>query len=289
MKLDSWDDLRVLLAVARAGSLTTGARALCVDQTTVTRRMKALEERQGIKIFHRMRGGVQLTQVGEAFVRAAMQLEERLLDLDLELSGSANELSGSVRLTLPHGFAYAWIEELADFARAHPSLQLELVVDDSFRSLTRREADVALRYARNPPDHLVGRKLGRVALAVYGAPELKGMPLEEVPWIGWEPGLVDSNTERFRRKYSPKGRYVLYANSMLVFRQAARKGRMAVLLSCLTGDAEPGLVRLTEPEVTEIPLWVLTHPDLQQSPRIRAVMDHVTEFVTAAEDRLLGR
>lgn len=286
--LDSWDDLRFVLAVVREGSLTAAARFLRVDQTTVTRRMKAIEEQQSTKLFDRLRGGVMLTPAGEAFAKAAAEVEQRLIDLDRTITGTNMELAGTVRLTLPHTFAMAWISPLTQFAREHPGLELELVVDDSLRNLTRREADVALRYAKSPPEHLVGRKLGRLALAVYGAPELRSIPVEELPWIGWEPDLKQSTTERFRQKYSPNSSYVLYATSMLVLIEAARRGHSVVVLSCLNGDADPRLVRLTEPEIGDNPLWLLTHPDLQRSPRVRTLMDYIARVVTAKRDALLG-
>jgi len=288
MALDSWDDLRFLLAVHRAGTLTGGAQALGVDPTTVSRRLRAFEDREGVELFDRLRGGVELTARGEAYAQTAADLEERVLALERRVSGTAAALEGSVRLTIPQILACAWIDELARFARAHPKLSLELVADERIRSLTRREADVALRYAKTPPEHLVGRKLGRPALAVYGAPAFRDVPVEELPWIGWEPGIgaAESILERFRRRFSPRGEYVIYATSMLVNLEAARRGVGVTVLTCLSGDVDPRLVRLTDPISEGIPLWVLTHPDLQHSARVRALVDHIVKMVADSRDRL---
>ncbi|MEO0600684.1 MAG: LysR family transcriptional regulator [Myxococcota bacterium] len=288
MNVESWDDLRLVLAVVEHQTLAGTARALGVDPSTVTRRLRACEARSGLKLFDRLRGGVSLTPAGRAFARAAQEVEDRLFALERELSVAHIELS-PVRVTLSAPLAALWIDELIELADRQPELRLELVVDDDFRDLDRREADVALRRARNPPDHLVGRRVSDVADALYGAPQLLDRPLDALPWIGWEPDLADSALELARQQYSPDQSFTLYANSLVVLLDAARKGHTAVKLACVVGDADPGLVRLTEPVVGDRPLWVLTHPDLRRSPSVRLVMDFVANLVTSRREALLGR
>lgn len=289
MRLDSWDHLRFVLAVSQEGTLTGAAKALGVDQTTVTRRLREFERRLEMKLFEGLRGGVQLTPAGEAFANAAADVEERLLTLGRHVAASGGEVAGSIRLTISHLLAATWIDEFHRFSRRYPRLQLELVVDDGFRNLTRREADVALRRIAAPPEHLVGRKLSAVADAIYGASALQQCPIEELPWIGWAPGTAPSVLEEARAQYSPGQSFSMYASSMLVLMEAARRGHTALLLSCAVGDADPGLVRLTEPMLSDKPLWVLTHPDLRQSPRVRALVDHLADFVHSQRDALTGR
>lgn len=287
MTVESWDDLRLVLAVVEHGTLTATAQAIGVDQSTVTRRLRACEARCGIKLFDRVRGGVLLTPAGQAFARAAAEVEERLFALERELSSKSAELS-PVRLTLSAPLAALWLDELVDLAKGQPLLRLELVVADDFRNLDRREADVALRRVDTPPEHLVGRRVSEVADALYGAPNLRTVPLDRLPWIGWEPDLPTSALEIARQEYAPDQPVTLYANSLVVLLEAARKGHTAVRLACVVGDADPGLVRLTEPVVSRSPLWVLTHPDLRQSPSVRLVMEYLVELVAAHQARLLG-
>ena len=135
---------------------------------------------------------------------------------------------------------------------------------------------------------MVGRKLARVALAVYGAPCMRDVPLSELPWVGWDSELQRGAIAEFRQRYSPNQDFEFYANSMMVVVEAARKAGVVTVLDCLTGDADPSLVRLTKPVVTDTPLWLLTHPDLQRSPRVRTLMDYVAGFVAASSARLLG-
>ncbi|MEM9861723.1 MAG: LysR family transcriptional regulator [Myxococcota bacterium] len=288
MHLDSWDDLRFVLAVHEEGTLTAAASALGVDQTTVTRRLRTCEEQAGRKLFHRLRGGAELTPAGEAYARAAAAIRDQLFALEREVSAERQEL-GPVRLTISNTLAALWLDELVGFAKGREGLRLELIVDDSIRNLSRSEADVAVRWVEQPPEHLVGRKIGRMAHALYGAPELLNLSLSDLPWIGWEPDLKDSALERARRQYSPTQPFSLYANSLLILLEAARRGHTAITLSCAVGDADPGLVRLTRPVLSEKPLWLLTHPDLRQSPSVRVVMDFIASLVANDAMKLTGQ
>ncbi|MEM6532517.1 MAG: LysR family transcriptional regulator [Myxococcota bacterium] len=287
MNLESWDDLRFVLALAQHQTLTAAAAALGVDQSTVTRRLKACEDRLGIKLFNRLRNGRELTPAGAALSSAAADIEERLFALEREISSTHVEYS-PVKLTLSQPLAALWIERFDTFAREHPQLELQLIVDNEYRNLDRREADVALRRAKSPPEHLVGRRLGEVADALYGAHTLMGRPLEELPWYGWERGLDDSLLERARQTYSPSQTFSLYANSFYILREAARRGLTALTLACVVGDADRELVRLTEPVVSESSLWILTHPDTRTSPSVRLVIDFVAGFIREQRPALLG-
>ncbi|MEN0065636.1 MAG: LysR family transcriptional regulator [Myxococcota bacterium] len=287
MTLKSWDDLRFVLSIAREGTLTRAARALGVDQTTVTRRLRALEEKLAIRLFDVLRGGVRLTAAGEAVVEAAVAVEDQLLSLGRRLDGVDEEPTGLLRLTLPELLATLWIDELRNFTDRYPQLDLELVVDDDFRSLTRREADVALRRVADPPEHLVGRRLAPMAEAMYGAPSLLNRPRETWPWFGWSSSTTGT-LEAARAATSPDQPVVMYANSVPVLLEAARRGHTVLSLACVFGDADPGLVRLTEPRLGDSSLWILTHSDLRHSPRIRVIIDHFARFARTQAPKLLG-
>ncbi len=290
MKLDDWDDLRFVLAVSRAGTLTEASRQLQVDQSTVTRRLKGLEERLGIALFEQLRRGVRLTAAGEAFARHAAEVEERTLALERELEGGRTDLVGTLRLTLPDHFAIVWLPDFRDWAAQHPRLELELIADHQVRNLSRREADVALRSSRAPAEHLIGRRLAKTAVAAYATPELAAMPLDELPWIDWSGAdHPDSTTRRGRRRLGATGPFSLLINSYVLQMEGLRRGIGASVLPCICGDAEPGLVRLEDPQTIPEEIWLLTHPDLRRSPRVRALMDWLGGFVAAQQDALLGR
>lgn len=289
MRVEDWDDLRFVLAIGRAGSLAGAARALEVNQTTVSRRLDALEARTGLRLFDRRRGGVTATAVGEAMLETAARLEDELLDLERKVTGQDLALTGEVRLTLPELLGAAWIEHLNEFALSHPQLTLSLDADHHVRNLSRREADVALRYTAKPPDHLVGRRLGAVPVAVYGAAAMAGRPLDALPWLGWDPrGWPEGTTERARRRLAPTAEYAFYVSEYMVLMAALNAGAGVSAVPCVYADRQPGLVRLSDPEDHPQRMWLLTHPDLQHSPRIRALMEFIYARVDADPEAMLG-
>lgn len=289
MKLDDYNDLRFVLAAARAGTLTGAAGQLKVDQTTVTRRLRALEKRLGVKVFDRLRGGITLTPAGDSCVRAAEAFEQQIHDLERELSGEDPNLAGPLRLTLPELFASAWVDELAAFAEAHPTVRLEIVADNTIRSLSRGEADVAVRVIHTPAEHLVGRRLSGMALCIYAATALAETPVETIPWVEWDPAESEGSViGRTREKLGATGPTRLYVNSYLVLLEAVRRGVGGCVLPCVLGDREPALARVTEPWRVEQSLWLLTHPDLKKSPRIRVLVDRLTDHLLAERPILEG-
>ncbi|HEX6959248.1 MAG TPA: LysR family transcriptional regulator [Ferrovibrio sp.] len=142
----AWDDLRIVLAVATAGSLAGGARRLGVNHTTVLRRIAAAEERLGLRLFERQPGGYMLTAGGEEWVKAARGIDETVTALERRLAGQDLRLSGSIRLTTTDTLMASVLPKiLAEFRAAHPGIQIEAAVSNAMFSLTRREADVAIR------------------------------------------------------------------------------------------------------------------------------------------------
>ena len=289
MDIDSWDALRVVLAVARGGTLTQAAAELRIDQTTVTRRLLAFQEQLGVALFDRLRGGVVFTLAGEAVVRRAEAVEEQLLLLDREISAGRMDLVGPLRVTLPETFAVAWMRDLTAFARSYPRIELELVISEVLLSLSKHEADVALRaVAASPPEHLVGRKVATLGVAVYVGPALADHPLATLPWVGWSRALAShSIVERWRKRHSPQGRVTFFADSYSVSLEAAIAGAGAVVLPTIFGERHPDMRRVT-PIEQKLSVWILTHPELQHTPRVRALMEHLAEMVTRVRDEVSG-
>jgi len=284
--LDGWDDLRVLLAAVRAGSVTEAARRLGLDQTTVTRRLRSFESRMGQRLLERVKGGVVLTPVGEAFVAAAEDMEGRVLALEREVAGTG-DLRGPLRFTLPELLAHAWMPALVAFARAHPNVQLELVTTYQVMSLNRREADVALRMVQHPPEHLVGRRLSAVALAAYVHRDLADLPRTEMPWIAWDRLADPEGRDAARRQATGiGGPVVVSVTDYMTLLEALRAGAGAADIPCITGDREPSLVRVSAPRVTDNRLWLLTHADLRKSARVRALMAEIAALVEAERGAL---
>lgn len=288
MVAQDWDDYRFLLAVAREKTLTAAALALGVDQTTVSRRLRSMQERSNGALFEQLRGGVVFTALGEAMVQAAGEMEKTLFDLERQAIGQEAELSGSLRITAPELLAFALFDDLWTFANEHPRIDLQIQASNSIFSLARRETDLALRFIANPEEYLFGRRISQLGFAIYGAPRFKKVPLDEVPWVGWDPLEIEvSMAEKFRQRVGG-GAYVLWTNTYLLLVEALRRGVGATVLPCVVGDREPSLERLTKPEVSDDHLWVLTHQDMRGNARVRALMEHISGSLAQNKKALLG-
>ena len=275
----AWEDLRILLTLSREGTLTAAAARLHVDQTTVSRRMRALEEQSPHRLFERLRGGVVVTPAGEVLVETARRMEQVVHDSERSLAELAEEPTGTVRLAIAELLAVAWAEPLTRFLDAHPRLSIEVVAGERFHSLSKREADVALRVSHAPPEHLIARQAGRLASAVYAHERWADVPLHEVPWVGWDrqeaPNAV---LEQVRQRLSPQARYSVTVNGYAMMLAALDAGSGASWLPCVLGDRRPNVVRITPAELLSQKVWVLTHPDLRRSGPVRAVVDWLAEL-----------
>src|SRR5215470_1345872 len=166
----AWDDLRYVLAIFRGRGLGRAGRALGVTHSTIYRRLQALEQSLGVQLFARLPSGYQPTEAGERLIAAAERMEAEALAVEREIAGRDAQLVGLVRVTSSETLAYRVLTGLiAGFRRAHPRVEVELVIDNQLLDLSRREADVALRARRPTGPAAFGRKVADIAWGVYGA------------------------------------------------------------------------------------------------------------------------
>jgi DNA-binding transcriptional LysR family regulator len=280
-----WDDLRYILAVASAGSLAGAARSLGVNHTTVLRRVGAFEARLGLRLFERMPTGYVLTVGGEELVAAARQIDDTVTSLERKLAGQDLRLSGVIRVTSTDTLMVSILPEiLAEFRAANPGIGIEVALSNVMLNLTRREADIAIRPAKDPPETLVGRRIAKIAFAIYGSSQYlsrrrKTDDLAGHQWVGPDDSLADTSVARWMRSELPESEIVLRADSLLAMREAARAGLGLAALPCYLGDTSPGLMCVHRPiAAMQTTLWILTHEDLRRTARIRAF----TEFAAKA-------
>jgi len=293
-----WNDLRSFLAIARAGSLQGAARALGVNHSTVFRRLNALEAALGVRLFDRLPGGYAPTPAGEAMRASAERVEHEVQDLELRITGGDVRLSGTLRVTTTDTLAQGLLmPHLEAFRAAYPGIELELITSNAFFSLSKREADIALRPGRQPDEAMVGRRLGEIAVAVYGARayltahgapgsvgELRGHAL-----ISGDASLGHLPAVRWLARHAPADAVVLRCNSWLAQLAAVRAGLGLAALPCFLADPEPALQRALPPEPgLASELWLLTHPDLRRTARVRAFMDHLAAALRKERHRLAG-
>ncbi len=279
----NWDDLRFFLEVVRRGTLSAAAEQLGVNHTTVSRRLKALQERAGVRFLDRLPSGWAPTPAGSELRVIAEQMEEQAHTIDRLVLGRDDRLRGTLRVATIDMLAVTHTQDIADFGRRYPNIQLEVSVDNRSVSLTKREADVALRVANAPPEHLIGVKVGRLEYAPFAAAKLveesggAAGGYRELPWVSWDERLGARMTEAWMQRNVPGLRVVARYDATVVLHAAVRAGVGAALLPVSLARRAPELVRLG-PAIAGfgVDVWLLTHPDLRTTARVRAFMDHMT-------------
>ena len=279
-QLANWDDLRVFLAVARAGSLSGAARSLGVNHSTVFRRIAGFEETLGVRLFERLPTGYALTPAGEETLGIVERIEADVTTLDRTVTGQDLRLSGTVRITATDMLAF-WLlpDHLRRIRKDYPGIELEIVVGNETLNLSRRETDIALRIGNTPPETLVGGRGGRLDFAIYGAPDYcaahTGADLAQHDWIGFDSAHTPL-TRQFER-FLPGVRPAVRSNSVACAVRLAKTGLGLAVLPCAIADLKPDLIRVAElPDSFSLDVWLLTHEDLRHTARIRAVMEFLT-------------
>jgi DNA-binding transcriptional LysR family regulator len=284
-----WDNLRFVLAISREGNLSRAAAALGVTHTTVGRRLKSSEEQLGVRLFDRTPEGFVLTPAGEDLVGTAEHVEANVLSAQSRLMGRDAELRGSL-IVSSLDFLYPLIHDaLLVFLERYPRVDVTMTVPMDPVSLTRREADVALRMSNSPPEGLVGQRVGKLTFAAYASPALVSRigadgPLAHYPCISLDKRLGQQWLDTWFRKNAPGARIVARVdeNTMLV-RAMVAGGIGAFFMPTFEGKAR-GLVQLgpvLEQYTTD--LWLLTLPELKHTSRVRVFMDHIAAALRAQD------
>lgn len=294
--LVSWDDYRTVLAVSRARSLAGAADLLGVNQSTVFRRLGAMEDRLGARLFERSRTGYALTAAGEEMVRLAERMSEDIVDFERRLTGQDLRPQGELRVTTNDTLVVHLLTPIfASFRSLYPEISLDVVIGNQSLNLSKRDADVAIRATANPPETLVGRRLAIIPWAVYAADSLGLTSLDPVDyrrhsWIGLGDNLAGLKPGRWLTQHVGDDRIGWKINTVLGLAEAVAEGAGIGLLPCFIAQTFPNLVRLADPsEEFEGALWLLTHPDLRNTARVRVFMDHVATEVVKRRPIIEGR
>ena len=282
--MDNWNDLKLVLAIYRARSLTGGATLLGINHSTIFRNLNAIEEKLGARLFERLPGGVYLpTSVGEQVAGTAERMETEAHALDREITGTDTRLTGSIRVTASETLAYSVLtRQLVGFRQQHPGITVEMQIDNRILNLSRREADVALRVTRPKEAELFGRKLASIGWTVYAGPGIAEKveapdELADLPFLGWGEDVRGVAAADWLAD-TVRPRAVVYrSNSLINQYRAAREGMGLAVLPCYLGDSDSALVRVIRAPVPELTreLWIVTHEDLKGTARIRAFLDVV--------------
>lgn len=289
-----WDDLKTVLAIAEAGSLSGAARGLGVSHATVFRRLRAIEDRFGVKLFDRDAGGYTPTPAGEDIAQAAKRMESEVVGVERRVAGRDLLPSGSLRITTTDTLLSSLLTPiLAAFRSDYPEIRLEVSVSNAPLSLARREADVAVRATQSPPENLAGRRVGSIAQAVYGAaPAIADCSSPDyggAVWVGPDETQWYTRLDAWMKKRGFDARCGYRVDSLQGMQSAVRQGIGVAVLPCYVGDPDEHLVRLGDP-IPELStdLWLLTHPDLRRVVRVRAFTGYVGDAVHRRHRLLAG-
>lgn len=288
----NWDDYRYFLAIEQAGSVLGASKRLGVNHTTVLRRIASLEKRLGVRLFERLRTGYTPTAAGEELREVILRVQQTLIDAEHRLSGQDLQLSGVVRIATTDTLSSSLLlPHLPAFRQLHPHIQLQVVSSNQIVNLTRREADIAIRATNQPPDNMLGRKIGMARSAIYAAPQYleqhgNASALADHDWIGLDETLAHLPEYRWLERQVPPERIVIRLSNLLHKLEAVKAGHGIAPLLCFLAEREPHLVRLADPEpLFDTDIWLLSHADLRQVARVRAFMEFITQC--AKTDRLL--
>lgn len=287
----SADDLALVLALTRAPTLAEAARRLGVDTSTVFRTLQRFEKRLGRRLFERSRSGYRAGDLALQLAKHAERIEGELEAARSQLAAGDGRVAGSVRLTTTDTLLYGLVMPvLAELLALHPNLRLDLRASNDLASLTRRDADLALRATRRPPEHLVGRRLGTLRVAVFGHRDLIGSAARSddigmLPWAVPDGSMPDHPSVRWRRKHLPKVVPRLELHGILDVAEAVAAGLAVGILPLFLAGAYAGLVPLTEPLAdAESELWLLALPESRHLRRIALVAATLVERIRLDEE-----
>ncbi|KWT72176.1 MULTISPECIES: LysR family transcriptional regulator [unclassified Variovorax] len=294
-----WNDLKYFVAVARHGSTLAAGRALEVDQSTVQRRLTALERHIGRAVVKRQASGYRLTDFGTEVLEAACRVERAVGDFEQALVVSKRNAAGVIRLTCPEPLVDRLTQSglLDRFHALHPDLHVEFVMSDRYVDLRTGEADVALRSGDTDDAVLVGRKVGDSLWAVYASRDYvarHGQPssIEELqahPLAGFEESMADHRASQWLREVAPDARIVARSGSVLGLLLSVKAGVGMAPLPTALGDSEPELVRVLGPIPALSRDWrLLAMPEIRKTARVSAFFAFMVAEVEALKPIITG-
>ena len=282
----AWDDFRLIKAIAEARSLPAAAELIGLNHSTVFRRLGQIEENLGTRLFERHRSGYVPTPAGEEMAVLAERLETDIAGFTRRLAGREILPAGELRVTTNDTLLVELLTPLfAAFMRQCPDIKLDVLLGNQALNLSKRDADVAIRATDNPPENLIGRRAAKIGWALYGrsadfpdtAPQAEES-LRERSWISLGDQFGAFKVVQHVQKTVPAERVIYKINTVLGLTEAVEAGIGIGFLPCFIADKRPALRRLGPPQAGyAADLWLLTHPDLRHSPRVRLFLDFMAQ------------
>lgn len=285
-----WGDIQFFMAVVETGGVGPAAKRLGVNHSTVLRRIAQLEERLGNRLFDRLPGGYALTAGGNALAEHLEGLTEQVEAAQRHLSGRDPAIEGPIRVTSSDIVVEGLLMPLlARFRRRHPAVQIQLIMNYGFAELTTHEADIAVRGANKAPPRLIAHRVGHIETVMCASTEYlartgRNKPLAEHRWVAVDVSLSFTMFESWLRKHVREDRIVARIDSLVGVADAVAGGLGVGMLPRPLVDSRPQLVQLGPAEpLLDKPIWVLMHPDVQRTARVRALFEFLKDALSVDE------
>lgn len=288
----NWDDVRIFLAVARAGQILGAARRLELNHATVSRRVAALEESLNTKLFRRLTTGSELTPAGQRFLAVAERMEADMIAARAELAGEGDAVSGVVRIGAPDGFGTAFLaQRLGQLTGRHRDLSIQLVPVPRSFSLSRREADIAITVERPTEGRLVASKLVDYSLGLYASKSYAdehGLPSDRSELtghrlVGYVGDLTISPSLDYAAEFDPAWQARFQISSALGQTEAVRAGAGIGILHTFIARMHPELVPVLAAPPIRRAYWLVYHETVRPLRRIQAVASFISGEVEKAK------
>jgi DNA-binding transcriptional LysR family regulator len=283
----NWDDMRYFLALAQAHTMSAAGRELQVRHTTVARRIKALEQGLGTRLFDHLPEGYAMTPAGENLYQHALVMEEQAQAVDRGVLGLDARLCGDLKLTASHDvMARLIIPQLGLFKRAYPGIDLQLFSSAGLADLSARQADIALRLTPKPPDYLIGKKVMQLGIGIYASKKYLRKYPQPKHIVLWND---DVEHPEWAKKHFAEAAVSIRADDVTTILDCVSHHMGAVMLPCYIGDNAKNLLRLNlELEPSTWAVWVLSHVDLRATARVRACREFLVDIIERQRNLIEG-
>ena len=278
-----WDNLRFLLATARAGTFSGAASELQVNRTTVARRVANLEAAAGTPLFDPSSDGLRPTTAGKKLLQTARAMEQQIEQATSLLADASSGSAGPLRVAAPIGLGAEFMPQIIGFCQRYPDIELELLtVADPAQQVSERQADLALVVSNQPPEHLEGPLICELHRAVYAGLNYLDQhdaerPLHQHQWVGWGRIMANTLVAKWMKANLPADtRVTAQVNSWTAMKEAVAGGLGISQLWCFLADEDTRLRRLREPDDSlGMNRWLLGHQHIPPSQRMQALLDYL--------------
>ena len=277
-----WDDFLYFLKVADCGNMKAAALELGVNYSSVFRRINSLEQRLNVRLFERLKSGYRLTQAGEDILDRVHQVDEQMNAIQRLIEGKDVQLSGYLKISTTDTIGYYWLPSyITRFKQLYPDIIIDLDIKTRYTNLSKREADIVIPAVNTQPDYMVGKKLAPIYIRLYGARsyvEQHGMPktlaeFDKHCFLLPNESLAGLPANKWLRRYVQEKDIVACCDKLTGLFHLARQGLGLTIMPHYVAEADPDMVEVMPlPPECNHHLWILTHPDIRFTARVRAFM-----------------